>query len=276
MKYFCLIIFGVLLLFCLYACGENVDVSLSPSPEIVAPSETPRPQTPSPTAAPQPSPAPSPEESFPPQPQALSYEEYFSKERRIVPYSYGAVTSNDDMYFVRLVDGVEIVHNNVMTSEILITKSGDHYVAVESKQIICLKRDATEVVTVYEAKDYIVNFKTNDVVMFILDGQTIYRLYLPDGTCEKICDVGDVLEIYPITNYEVWWREQSNNTYEEIAQELSMTRAELTRYLRGIGGNGIYAIYHYNSLTGETEKNYTNGYAFDMWEYDKGEDPQYE
>lgn len=132
-----------------------------------------------------------------------------------IPLSY-------DEYFsvIRPFDQPELVHYTIA------------YFSRDSGELRIFGRQTVESVTdfVYLRDNevaYCVNKKLFTEQLFFLNGSAVYRIYLPGGTVDEICDIATKYNMdrdyyYPVSNPEIWWTEINSEWYRKAAEEAGM------------------------------------------------------
>lgn len=172
----------VLLLCLLSACGETTEPSASPSVE------------------PSPSLELSIELSGEPSPtsEAMSYEEYFSEERKLESASYKSAIYDDQWE-----DGKILLRS---TGEVLAERperwvvikgqggDSDELLIYDDKRIFITENYGRDRVLVYDAENEIEMVDSmSDVLFTFIDGDERYRIYLPTGQVDAMFSLPQVL-----------------------------------------------------------------------------------
>lgn len=177
----------LILLLCLSAaCGGTIEPSESPS---VEPSPSVSLST-SPTSSPTQKPTPTPE----PRVELLSYEEYFSEERKLESASYKSAIYDDQWEYGKILlhSTGEVLAERPERWEVVEGKGGysDELLIYDDKRIFITENYGKDRVLVYEAKNEIEMVDSmSDVLFTFIDGTERYRIYLPTRTVDFMFDL---------------------------------------------------------------------------------------
>lgn len=272
-----LLLVSVCVLCLVAACGERT----APEPKVdaassVEPSPTSLPSpTPSPTPAPTPTPTPTPE----PKVEPMSYDEYFSEERKLENIVYESPMYDDQWENgkIYLRSSREVLAERPERWDILAGKGGasDELLIYDDKRIYITENCGRDRLLVFEAESEIEPVHNPDpsTLFTFIDGTKRYRIYTPTCTVDFMFDLPGVLTEAEMT--ELWrvgklpddalyvWTEElvNNHTWQvQIAGQSDEWVAALAAY-EGVtveefvntdGASWRVSVY-YDSQNGEWE-----------------------
>lgn len=136
------------------------------------------------------------------------------------PFSFDGVFEENRLYFVNYKDRtIEGFFSNYHicienTSDFLpfFCKENGVYAVIEKTQLALLDYEGELKKNIFiTSKGYIKDFYVLDNLAWVFCGDTIYRIFLPTGTVDKMIDNIDFdafrCFLYPISNYEIEWLE---------------------------------------------------------------------
>lgn len=263
----------VLLLCFSVACGNAVEPSALPSPE---PTVTVEPLL-SPEPSEEPSAEPSPEPS--PTTESMSYEEYFSEERKLESTYYESPLFNDrweEGMITRRSDGKVLAERPEYWCVIVGENGGYSELLIQDDKRIWVTENCGENrVLVYEAEGTLRRiYSPDDSTLFAFtDGTKRYRLYVPTRTVDFLFDLPNVMgeeDFYELANYgkipsdelHVWaeelftnyqWWVKVSSQSDEWMEASAKAQGTTVDELLATDGASWGANITYHSNTGECE-----------------------
>lgn len=143
--------------------------------------------------------------------------------------------NNSKLYFVNYVDYTaeefseyEISQNNAWGETFNITNNGV-YAVINKSELVFFNRTGELEKVLFKAKNgnIIKDFTVSEPLAWVFDGDSIYRIFIPDLTTDKL--YSDIEEedfctfLSPISNFEISWREYATDFWN-LATEVGFSR----------------------------------------------------
>lgn len=167
-----------------------------------------------------------------PDPNAMSYEEYFSEERLIndslwvVGPTFKFTVIDNSLYFTDdKGEPIAQITTQLFEKTFSYTSENAKFVVSSENEVFKLNEDYSVEHVATAVGPVQMKMSGDNMVMFYISDDTLYRVYLPTGQTDKLATLDNIFVFYIISNTDVMWHkfisnvESGPNTGGKILEE---------------------------------------------------------